>query len=705
MSKKDIHSLINSTSLRQKAEELIKMRPSKINTPLSEAETLKCLHEIDVLQAELEVQNEELMQALSNLESLQESEKTFKAYLENSIDVIFTVNVDCEFVFVSNAWEQYFGIPGSEVIGKKFTQFMHPDDMAVSTEYVLRTLRTGQGGRSLPYRVKVFNGELRWCITNGKPYVDLRDNLLFLGMGHDITDRVNAEEALRESEKRFSLSMDVTSDGLWDWDIQTGIMYYSPGYFRMLGYEPNEFEKKIETWKNLIHPDDLDSAISNMEDCLKNITQNINVEYRMRAIDGSWRWILARGKAVARDGHGTALRMIGTHVDITQRKEVEQALMESEALYRAIINASPYQITISDLEGRITMFSPATLKLFGYEDSNEIIGRLVTDFLVPEDRERALADTSLRLQGTKTGPNVYLAQHANGSTFYFEVSGEFIQNVGKSPSQMLFIGRDVSDRKKAELEIKLKNDELSKLNAEKDRFFSIISHDLRGPFSGFLGYTHIMTEQLSNLSMEEIQKIATGMNKSATNLFNLLENLLQWARKQQGLIPFLPEVIQLRRIVNKNIELMMPLAISKDIVIANYIQEEILVFADLNMLQVVISNLISNALKFTPRGGRISLNARIREDKTVEISVSDAGIGISEQMIQKLFRIDEKPNRRGTEGEHSCGLGLILCKEFVEKHGEKIWVESEVGDKLAGKEGGSTFYFTLPLVEIKMATR
>jgi len=565
----------DSDILRQKAKELIKMRPSKDSDHLPEAEMLKRLHELEVLHVEMELQNEELMLAVSNIESLKESEQTFKAYLENSTDVIHTVDTEGKFLFVSNVWEKYFGLPVNEAVGKEFTQFVYTEDRALCTEYVKDVLKTGKGGRSPLYRVKVANGELRWIVTNGKSYVDRHGNLLFIGISRDITERVNAEEALRKSEERFSLSMDATSDGLWDWDIQTNNIYFSPGYYRMLGYEPNEFENNIETWKNLIHPDDIESAVSSNEDCLNNISQNINFEVRMKAKDGRWRWILGRGKAVARDANGIAVRMIGTHVDITQRKEVELMLQQQR-------------------------------------------------------------------------------------------------------------------------------EELYKLNAEKDKFFSIISHDMRGPFNGFLGFTRILDKELASLSMEQIQKIASGMNRSAENLFNLLENLLQWARIQQGLIPFVPEVIQLKRVVMQNIELINQLALSKEIVITNHIKEETLVFADPNMLKTVICNLICNAVKFTPRGGKISLSAKICDDEMLEVSINDNGIGIDKKMIDNLFRIDEKSNRKGTEGEPSSGLGLILCKDFVEKHGGKIWVESEAGNQLYGNEGGSTFYFTIPVKDAKL---
>lgn len=251
------------------------------------------------------------------------------------------------------------------------------------------------------------------------------------------------------------------------------------------------------------------------------------------------------------------------------------------------------------------------------------------------------------------------------------------------------IGRDITGRKKAEEEIRLKNEQLLKLNAEKDKFFSIIAHDLRGPFSGFLGLTELMAEDLPSFTMDEIQEFSVSMRNSATNLSHLLENLLQWSRMQQGLIPFDPEVIQLLPVVDECMAIMLEPAKNKGIEITSDIPVDLKVFADNNMLQAVIRNLVSNALKFTRKDGKISVSAKSTGDKCVEISVKDSGIGMKAEMVGNLFRLDVKTNRHGTEGEPSTGLGLLLCKEFVEKHGGKIWVESEV-------EKGSTFHFTIP---------
>ncbi len=251
--------------------------------------------------------------------------------------------------------------------------------------------------------------------------------------------------------------------------------------------------------------------------------------------------------------------------------------------------------------------------------------------------------------------------------------------------------KEISERKHAEEEIKRKSDQLELTNREKDKFFSIIAHDLRSPFNAFLGLTEIMAEELNSLSQDEIKSIAESMKKSARKLFSLLENLLQWSRMQQGIYEFQPIKINLKSIINHNIDLYKETCINKDITVINNINDKIEIEADAPMINSIVRNLISNAVKFTPRSGYITIFSKNIDDNKVEIYVQDTGIGMSEDFKKKLFRIDEQTSRTGTEGEASTGLGLLLCKEFVEKHAGIIKIESEEGK-------GSIFSFTMKLL-------
>jgi signal transduction histidine kinase len=243
-------------------------------------------------------------------------------------------------------------------------------------------------------------------------------------------------------------------------------------------------------------------------------------------------------------------------------------------------------------------------------------------------------------------------------------------------------------KRKSNSQLEEKNKTISNINKQKDKFFSIIAHDLRGPFIGFLGLTELLAEDIDDMRKEEIQFAAVNMRSSALNLNKLLENLLEWSRMEQGLISFSSQENLLLPIIKECVDTFDATANKKEIKILTDIREDITIFTDYNILQSVIRNILSNAVKFTPNGGTIIIKGKEDKIKTT-VSITDSGIGMDENILQNLFQLDIKTNRTGTENEPSTGLGLILCKEFIEKLGGKIWVES-------AENLGSTFYFSFP---------
>lgn len=251
------------------------------------------------------------------------------------------------------------------------------------------------------------------------------------------------------------------------------------------------------------------------------------------------------------------------------------------------------------------------------------------------------------------------------------------------------------DLKKAKKTISLQNDELEQqrkklheLNASKDKFFSIIAHDLRNPIAGFLNLTDILSENFSSFSEKESKEFIDLMNHASKQLYNLLENLLQWSRSQTGSIPYEPKIVALKPVIENTIDLLMMNIENKKIKVHIKVNDQCKVYADENMITTVIRNLLSNSIKFSNMNGLITLRADCAEDK-VEVSIIDNGVGMKKDDQEKLFRIDKHHTTQGTSNETGSGLGLILCKEFVERNGGKIWVESDLNK-------GSTFSFTLP---------
>jgi signal transduction histidine kinase len=236
----------------------------------------------------------------------------------------------------------------------------------------------------------------------------------------------------------------------------------------------------------------------------------------------------------------------------------------------------------------------------------------------------------------------------------------------------------------------MKNQMLQSINAEKDKFFSILAHDLRGPLSAFVAATQIITEEINTIGIEEIKEITGSMKTSATNIYMLLEDLLEWSRLRRGGLNFVPEKLNLRKIIEQCLELLSESAKKKKIQFELSVSNEIFVYADNHMLDATVRNLLSNAIKFTPIGGKVNITTEILNDNEVEVKISDSGIGMTEELKKKLFVMNENTSRPGTDGEPSTGLGLLLCKEFIEKNGGKIRVESDAGK-------GSSFYFIFPV--------
>jgi signal transduction histidine kinase/ligand-binding sensor domain-containing protein len=259
----------------------------------------------------------------------------------------------------------------------------------------------------------------------------------------------------------------------------------------------------------------------------------------------------------------------------------------------------------------------------------------------------------------------------------------------------IFISRFRNLKKqKIQLEksVAIKTSELRELNVSKDKFFSIIAHDLKNPFSSILSVSEMLKEDIKSADNATLENYAGIINTSAVQTMRLLENLLEWANSQRGKISFTPVPLDLHELLDEEFSVLSELASGKNIELKNSIKNNMTIMADKNMIKTILRNLISNAIKFTHKNGRVEVMAAV-DTKEVEISVQDNGIGMSKETMAKLFRLDGNLSTRGTENEKGTGLGLFLCKEFVEKHGGKIWVESEQGK-------GSIFKIVLP-VDVK----
>ena len=274
-----------------------------------------------------------------------------------------------------------------------------------------------------------------------------------------------------------------------------------------------------------------------------------------------------------------------------------------------------------------------------------------------------------------------------------DINSELEKKVQQRTGELQNINRklnlEIDERKRAEAALQESENKLKEANAAKDKFFSIIAHDLRNPFNAVIGFSNVLRENIFELDIREISEYIGYIFDSATNAYTLLGNLLDWARSQTNSIPFNPEAIHIVEMIDSTLVILSGEAIKKNITITNTVGGDCMAVADPNMVSAILRNLVSNAIKFTRPGGAVSISS-IKTDQHHEFTIADNGIGIQPKDLDKLFRIDTKIYSKGTSDESGTGLGLILCKEFIEKNGGTIRVESEPGK-------GSRFIFTLPV--------
>jgi signal transduction histidine kinase len=251
------------------------------------------------------------------------------------------------------------------------------------------------------------------------------------------------------------------------------------------------------------------------------------------------------------------------------------------------------------------------------------------------------------------------------------------------------IATDFTLNKENEITLKENQIKLQELNLTKDKLFSIIGHDLKNPFAVLLSASNLLMTYLEKNDLPKVESKANMIHNASKQGYSLLENLLEWARSQTGIIQCMPAVMNLKNSVSESMKLVEGQAKNKNITLTNEVPDDFYLVADEDLLSVVFRNLLSNAIKFTHAEGSVTVKVRTDGDR-YEISVVDTGIGIPKEHQNKLFRIDTNYQRKGTEEEDSTSLGLILCKEFIEKHGGKIWVESE-------ENKGSEFKFIIPV--------
>jgi PAS domain S-box-containing protein len=361
-------------------------------------------------------------------------------------------------------------------------------------------------------------------------------------------------------------------------------------------------------------------------------------------------------------------------------------LRESEEEFRTLFTQNSAAMALINFDTTIALVNDAYCQMSGYRQE-EIIGKSWTTQIPPEDLERLMQYNNLRICNSDEVPTKYEFRFykKNGEVRHGLMSVSLIP----STSKIITSFTDITERKANEIQLQKYAAELDHLNKGKDRFLSILAHDLRGPFSSLINLSELLLLNFKETSSEVAERQLNLMLQTAKRTYGMMEDLLLWSTSNMGTLPFNPGCVNFVDIYKSVTEDLASQANIKNIAIQSSGLEDIVLNADLNMVKIVLRNLVNNAIKFCNEKGNILVTAKA-EHSFATITVTDNGMGISEENQQKLWDITQTYTTNGTAREKGTGLGLLLCKELVVKHGGKIWVESEPGK-------GSSFMFTLPL--------
>lgn len=480
-----------------------------------------------------------------------------------------------------------------------------------------------------------------------------------------------------ESEEEYKLVVDGSTNIMFIQN-QGKLLFVNKQFVKMSAYSHDEL-------KNMSLFDFVDKEyreIIQERSRLRNLGHDVPSEYEVRTINrnGKVRYFELKLNLITYKGE-RAILGIGT--DISSKKQN----LETIRKLSIAVEYSPASVIIFDKEGDIEYANAAFSKATAY-NNDEVIGMNIRK-LNPEDFP--IVDSEGFWDIIKSGKiweGELQSKKKSGELFWEKVSVSPIYDKDGSITHFSSVNQDIDIQKSMLLKLTESEENLKEANATKDRFFSIIAHDLKSPFNSILGYASLLLEQFAEISDSEKIEFIGNINEAAESTYNLLENILDWSRAQSGKIDFNPEKFDLWKVVNQELAINGHQAKKKNISLISKVKYKTFVYADKNMIKTVLRNLITNAIKFTEKG-EVVIEAEVM-NSNVMVSVIDSGVGISNKDFGKLFKIGEKVHTLGTNREKGTGLGLILSKEFIVKNGGEIWVNRMKGQ-------GTIFNFILPI--------
>ncbi len=476
----------------------------------------------------------------------------------------------------------------------------------------------------------------------------------FQGATRDISQRKRSEDILQESKERFQLAMEATRDGIWDWNVQTDKVYFSPAYLAMLGYSMDEKHDCSSFWADRIHPDDKEEVLRVNMDCIENKREEFEVEFRMQARDGQWRWVMGKGKVVDRDNQGRALRMIGTHSDITIRKKNEEELRKLQMA----VKYSPSVIIITDTQGLIEYVNPAFTSLTEYTPE-EVIGHSLHIFHSDRIDQNFYEHIWPTIQAGQVWRGEIVKQTKTGKTFWVNASIAPVRNQEEKVIKYIGVEEDITDKK-----------DLEKL---KDDVQRMMRHDLKCSLSSLMGLPQ-MLKQDSNLSDEQ-REIVGLIESTGLKINRMIDLSLDLFKMEKGTYEFLPQEVDVLHLIHQVIEQYQWHLTSKNLTVKTMVNgqelfpgQRVYIQSEELLLYFLFCNLVINAIEASPQGEEIQIDIHSCDPLIIRIHNK----GVVPQVIRKNFFDKFK-----TSGKASgIGMGTYSAKLMAETMNYKIRMDT-----------------------------
>jgi PAS domain S-box-containing protein len=620
-------------------------------------------------------------------EALVESEKKYRALFETMSEGIVYEDHEGKIISANPAAERLLGLSLDQMQGRTSLdprwKAIHEDGSPFPGETHSLHIAAKTGKPAFDEIMGIYNpksGTSIWLSVNSTPEFLPGGKLPFRAYAvfRDITERKQAEEKmLAEFAFRSSIELSLRS-GIAIVDDEGRQSYVNPFFCELVGWTEEDLLGKIAPF--VYWPSDQLQAIDEAfrQTMAGNAPQEgFELEFvRKNGVRFPTQIIIS---PFTNGNQRTG--WLANVIDITERKQVEIALKESENHSRSIIEAIPDLMFVLDSEGVYLDFKADVADLAYQKES--ITGKKNRDMMPPDFADLIDEKIKRTLQTGSMQLFEYQLELPQKGIYFFEA-----RMVQCGPESVLAIVRNITERKISEAKILEINKQLTELNATKDKFFNIIAHDLKSPFNSIVGFSELLVNMARDKDYDEMGKFAGFIHQSSHRAIDLLMNLMEWARSQTGRIEYNPEILEIDELINDVVALLSNNAAQKRIKISKTLPSRGIAKADKAMISTVLRNLVANAIKFTKPGGEILISVS-ENNSGLTVAVKDNGIGIPAHLIGKLFRLDESFTTRGTEKEQGTGLGLILCREFIEKHHGTVCVESTEGK-------GSMFSFTLP---------